>query len=79
MIFDDSAIRNHIEDVMNSNVIQVPKGKKIAFVVDADFSRDGRISGAFVARVGDYWQVGTLVDWSHDAGAKAGFRVMWSK
>jgi len=67
-----------LEKQLNSGKINIPDGKKAAFVVHGDLV-DGTVTAAFAYKTGDNWQVGTVVDWSHEKGIDAGFNVHWSR
>lgn len=80
-MFDNQALANQIQNTLNLGVVNIPEGKKVAFVIHGDLDNHMQVkaTAAFVVKVNDEWQVQSLVDWSHDEGVKAGVTVAWSK
>ena len=80
-LFDNQALANQIQNTLNLGIVEIPANKKVAFVIHGDLDRHMQMkaTAAFVVKVNDQWQVQSLVDWSHEEGAKAGINVAWSK
>lgn len=67
-----------LEKQLNAGKITIPDNHRVAFVTHANLN-DKSVTAALAFKTGNNWQVGTVLDWSHDEGINAGFNVSWSK
>jgi hypothetical protein len=80
-MFDNQQLATQIQDTLNLGFVPIESGKKIAAVIHGEYDQHGEVKAtmAVVVKVNNEWQVQTLVDWSHEDGAKLGFNVAWSR